>query len=105
MALATLQEVLSSIPSSNHVAAHDHLQRDLMPSAGTQVYKQIEHSYNQSLKKKAFYGLQRWAGLSGSEPNDPHSNGVGSSVCDILTKCRLFIHSLKQCREALLHKI
>jgi hypothetical protein len=38
-ALAALPEVLSSIPS-NHMVAHNHLQRDLMPSSGMQVCMQ-----------------------------------------------------------------
>jgi hypothetical protein len=37
-------EVLSLTPS-NHRVAHNHLYWDLTPSAGTQVYMQIEHSY------------------------------------------------------------
>jgi hypothetical protein len=43
-ALTALPEVLSSIPS-NHMVAHNHLLWDPMPSSGTQVYMQIEHSY------------------------------------------------------------
>jgi hypothetical protein len=39
-ALAALPEVLSSIPST-HMAVYDHLQRDLMPSSGMQVYMQL----------------------------------------------------------------
>jgi hypothetical protein len=43
-ALSFLPEVLSSVPS-NHMVAHNHLSRDLMPFSGLQVYMQIEHSY------------------------------------------------------------
>jgi hypothetical protein len=35
--LAALPEVLSSIPS-NHMGAHNHLQKDLMPSSDIDVY-------------------------------------------------------------------
>jgi hypothetical protein len=42
--LAALPEVLSSIPS-NHMVAQNHLQWDPVPSLGTQMYMQIEHSY------------------------------------------------------------
>jgi hypothetical protein len=43
-ALAALLRVLSSI-FSNHIVAHNHLYRDLIPSSGMLVYMQIEHSY------------------------------------------------------------
>ena len=40
-ALVALPEVLSSI-LSNHMVVHNHLQQDLMPSSGINVYMQIE---------------------------------------------------------------
>jgi hypothetical protein len=40
-ALTALLEVLSSIPS-NHMMAHNHLQRDLAPSSNLQAYIQAE---------------------------------------------------------------
>jgi hypothetical protein len=41
-ALATLPEILSSIPS-NHMVAYDLLLLDLVPSFGLQAYRQKEH--------------------------------------------------------------
>ena len=42
-ALAALPKVMSSIPN-NHLVAHDHLERDLMPSSGVQVYMQRKNA-------------------------------------------------------------
>jgi hypothetical protein len=42
-ALTALPKVLSSNPS-NHTVAHNHLQGDLMPSSGRQMYMQLEQA-------------------------------------------------------------
>jgi hypothetical protein len=60
-ALTALPEVLSSIPS-NHMVAHNHLQRIWMPFAGVsedsyQLQRTHIHKINKSFKKKSALAL------------------------------------------------